>query len=240
MPTPRAMLAEFVGTFALMFVGGGAIVVNAALDGGGSGLLGVALAHGLILGVMVSATMHVSGGQLNPAVAIALAVIREQPWPRAAVFVVTQALGATAAAALLAVLLGPLAAVGGGGETAVEAARLGATLGGMGLGPAAVFGLEVVATFFLMFVILGTAVDRRGVGGTAAVGGFAIGLTVAADILCFGPLTGASMNPARSLGPALVGGHWTLHWVYWLAPITGAIGAAVAYRFTFGQGRDRE
>ena len=113
MPTPRAMLAEFVGTFALMFVGGGAIVVNAALDGGGSGLVGVALAHGLILGVMVSATMHVSGGQLNPAVSIALAVIREQPWPRAAAFVVTQVLGATAAAALLAGLLGQLAAAGG-------------------------------------------------------------------------------------------------------------------------------
>ncbi len=95
--------------------------------------------------------------------------------------------------------------------------------------------LEAIGTFFLMFVIMGTAVDRRGVGGTSAVGGFAIGLTLAAAILCIGPLTGASLNPARSLAPALVAGAWDFHWVYWVGPIVGAALGALAYQFTFAE-----
>ena len=122
-----------------------------------------------------------------------------------------------------------------------DVGNIGATLGAMTDGkdpamtaPGFACVLEFIATFFLMFVIMGTAVDNRGVGKTAAIGGFGIGLTVAADILCFGPLTGASMNPARSFGPALIGVTWDFHWVYWVGPIAGALAAAFVYHCVFG------
>lgn len=228
MPTSRACLAEFVGTFALMFVGGGAIIVTS-----GENLVAIALAHGLILAVMVSATMHISGGQINPAISIALGLAGRQPWSRAGAFVVAQLTGATAAAFLLKLLM----------SGAYDVGNVGATLGALthnGSGHADALravALEAIATFFLMFVIMGTAVDQRGVGGSSAVGGFAIGLTVAAAILCIGPLTGASLNPARSLGPAIVAGAWDAHWVYWVGPIAGAALASLAYRFTFAEKR---
>ncbi len=218
MPASRAMFAEFIGAFALMFVGGAAIIGT-----GGENLLVIACAHGLILGIMVTATMHISGGQLNPAVSVALATIRKQSWSQAGIFVVAQAIGAVAAAAILKATFPDW-----------DAVKLGATLGSLSTGAEASVGtvlvLEFIATFFLMFAVMGTAVDVRGVGKTAAVGGFAIGLTVCADILAIGPLTGASMNPSRSFGPALVGGYWDIQWLYWVAPILGAICAAVSYR----------
>ena len=226
MPTSRACLAEFVGTFALMFVGGGAIIVTS-----GDNLLAIALAHGLILAVMVSATMHISGGQINPAVSIALGLAGRQPWPRAGAFIVAQIAGATVAAFLLKLLM----------SGAYDVGNVGATLGALtesGSEHANAIGavaLEAIATFFLMFVIMGTAVDQRGVGGSSAVGGFAIGLTLAAAILCIGPLTGASLNPARSLAPALVAGAWDVQWVYWIGPIVGAALGALAYQFTFAE-----
>ncbi len=226
MPTSRAFLAEFVGTFALMFVGGGAIIVTS-----GDNLLAIALAHGLILAVMVSATMHISGGQINPAVSIALGLAGRQPWPRAGAFIVAQIAGATVAAFLLKLLM----------SGAYDVGNVGATLGALtesGSEHANAIGavaLEAIATFFLMFVIMGTAVDQRGVGGSSAVGGFAIGLTLAAAILCIGPLTGASLNPARSLAPALVAGAWDVQWVYWIGPIVGAALGALAYQFTFAE-----
>jgi MIP family channel proteins len=211
-------VCEFVGTFALMFVGGAAILHN--YDKGN--IIAVALAHGLILSVMVSAAMHISGGQFNPAVSIGLAVIRRQSWGQAAGWCVAQVLGSALAAKILTLMFV---------ASSVEAGKLGATLGSLS-NPSDVgllFGLEALATFFLMFTIMGSAVDSRGTGGNRAVGGFAIGLCVAACILCFGPLTGASMNPARSFGPALVGGYWDVHWVYWVAPIVGAVIAAVLW-----------
>ncbi len=224
MPPARAALAEFVGTFALMFVGGGAIIVT-----GGENLVAIALAHGLILAVMVSATMHISGGQINPAVSTALALIGRQPWSRAAVFITAQFAGAIVAAFLLKTLLdGPY-----------DVGNVGATLGafsnsaGEHVSAGKTIVLEAIATFMLMFVIMGTAVDDRGVGKTAAVGGFGIGLTVAAAILFIGPLTGASLNPARSFGPALIAGAWDMQWAYWVAPILGASLAAFAYQATF-------
>lgn len=226
MPTSRAFLAEFVGTFALMFVGGGAIIVTS-----GDNLVAIALAHGLILAVMVSATMHISGGQINPAVSIALGLAGRQPWPRAGAFIVAQIAGATVAAFLLKLLM----------SGAYDVGNVGATLGALtesGSEHANAIGavaLEAIATFFLMFVIMGTAVDQRGVGGSSAVGGFAIGLTLAAAILCIGPLTGASLNPARSLAPALVAGAWDVQWVYWIGPIVGAALGALAYQFTFAE-----
>jgi aquaporin TIP len=226
LPPVRAAVAEFIGTFALTFVGGAAIVVTQGMD---SSLVAVALAHGLILSVMVSATMHISGGQLNPAVAIALAAVRKQPPGQAAVFVMAQLLGAVCAAALIRAAFENAAAVNFGATLG----SLSSTASNAGL----VVALEVVATFFLMFVIMGTAVDQRGVGGSRAVGGFGIGLTVAANILAIGPLTGASMNPARSFGPALIGGAWDMHWVYWVAPMLGAVAAAAVYRAVFSLDR---
>lgn len=238
MPPLRAAYAEFVGTFGLVFVGGGAMILTKAMPDGAGGLLTIAMAHGLILAVMVSATLHISGGQINPAVSIVLAAIRKQSWHYAGVFAIAQLLAAIVAAYLLQTLFALLPNAEGAG-TAVEAAKLGATLGALDLNAGLVFALEVIATFFLMFVIMGTIVDQRGVGQNAAVGGFAIGLVVAADILCFGPMTGASMNPARSFGPALIGGHWTMHYVYWLAPMTGALLAALSYHIVFSS-RDNQ
>ena len=120
----------------------------------------------------------------------------------------------------------------------VEEVHLGATLGSLTMGEntnlLAALELEAVGTFFLMFVIMGTAVDNRGVGGTRAIGGFGIGVTLAAVILCIGPASGASLNPARSFGPALVGGVWENHGLYWVAPILGAVLAALAYQAVFG------
>jgi MIP family channel proteins len=217
----KASLAEFVGTFALMFAGGGAIIVT-----GGDNLVAIAFAHGLILAVMVSATMHISGGQINPAVSIALGLVGKQPWSKAGVFIVAQVLGAVVAALLLKTLLSGAYEVGNLGATLGEFSRA----GGENYAPAKVLGLEAIATFFLMFVIMGTAVDQRGIGKTAAIGGLGIGLTLTAAILCIGPATGASLNPARSFGPALVAGAWTMHWAYWVGPIVGAALAAFAYK----------
>ena len=225
MPTHRAAVAEFVGTFALMFVGGGAIIVT-----GGENLVAIAMAHGLILAVMVSATMHISGGQINPAISLGLALIKKQSWSQAVIFIIAQVVGSIAAAFLLKILLGGTFEVG----------NIGATLGSLTdeadpikTNVMAALGLEAIGTFILMFVIMGTAVDKRGVGGTAAIGGLGIGLTLAAVILCIGPATGASVNPARSLGPALVAGTWQNHWVYWVAPIIGATAAALVYKTVF-------
>jgi MIP family channel proteins len=217
------VVAEAVGALALMFVGGAAIL-------NGSDLLHVAMAHGLILAVTVTALMHISGGQFNPAVSVALAVIGRQPWGRALAFAAAQLAGA----ALGAFLLSRAFSAG-----QVEAGRLGATLGSLSLAgnTGMVLVLEAVATFFLMLVILGSAVDQRGVGQGAKVGGFAIGLTVSANILAIGPLTGASMNPSRSFGPALVGGYWDMHWAYWAAPIAGAVAAALVWSLLLGGGK---
>ena len=220
----KASLAEFVGTLALMFVGGGAIIVT-----GGENLVAIAFAHGLILAVMVSATMHISGGQINPAVSIALGLAGKQPWSKAGIFIVAQILGAVVGALLLKTLLSGAYEVGNLGATLGELSRA----GGENYAPVRVLGLEAIATFFLMFVIMGTAVDQRGIGKTAAIGGLGIGLTLTAAILCIGPATGASLNPARSFGPALVAGAWTMHWAYWVGPIVGAALAAFVYKLVF-------
>lgn len=208
--------SEFIGAFALTFAGAAAIIHT-----GGENLVAIAMAHGLVLAVTISALMHVSGGQFNPAVSIGLAAIGKQPWARAATFVVAQLIGAVAAAFVLKSAFAP---------DAVNAVRLGATLGSMSTGAGAapmwVLGLEIIATFMLMTAVLGTAVDQRGVGKTSAIGGFGIGLTLSAMIFAIGPATGASLNPSRSFGPALVGGHWDIHWVYWAGPIIGATLAA--------------
>ncbi len=225
----KKQVAEFIGVFALTFVGGGAIIVTS-----GQELIAISLAHGLILAVMVASLMHISGAQFNPAVSIALATRGKQSWSDAISFSIVQLLGGIAAAFLLKATMVP----------AFEFANshIGETLGRYSnasepdmLSAWRVLVLEGLATFFLMWVIMGVAVDGKNVkhNGIAAL---AIGGVVAADIYCFGPATGASMNPARSFGPALVVSDWTLHWCYWVGPIVGAALAAFVYDRVMGTG----
>ncbi len=208
----RHFVAEFVGTFALVFVGGGAIMM--ATSGAGN-LLSVAAAHGLILAIMVTATMRISG-HLNPAVTLGfLAARRIQP-AMAGMYVVAQLLGAMAAAYAHKGLF-PL--------DVYNAARGGTQSIALAVSGPQAFGLEALATFFLVFAVFGSAVDPQ----APKIGGWAIGLTVAADILAIGPLTGASMNPARSFGPAVAAGIWEGQVIYWTGPIVGGVLAAVLY-----------
>jgi MIP family channel proteins len=213
----RHFVAEFVGIFALVFVGGGAIMM-ASLTNSTAGLVTVGLAHGIILAVMVSATMNVSGGHLNPAVTLAMLVTRRIAPIMAAVHVGAQLVGAALAALALkwTVPEGVFSATRGGGQSI----SLDITM------PQAI-GLEVIATFFLVFVIFGTAVSAI----APRLGGMAIGLTIAADIMAIGPLTGASMNPARSFGPAFATSIYEAQAVYWIGPIIGAIIAGLVWEF---------
>jgi MIP family channel proteins len=220
----KAAVAEFVGTFALIFVGAGAVILSSS---GQLDLVGVALAHGLVLAVMVSVTGHISGGQINPAVTIALWAAGKIATVRGAVLIVAQLLGGVIGALLLRYV------VGGGPFDAGGA-------GAPALGPGVAVGkgifIEAILTFFLVFVVFGTAVDDRGPWNKTA--GFTIGLTIAFDILAFGPLTGAAMNPARWFGPALVGGLWDDAVVWIVGPIAGAIIAGVLYTTVLLRGEE--
>lgn len=210
----KAYLAEFIGTFALIFIGAGSIV---AAPLAASGLVGVALAHGLTIAVMVSATAAVSGGHLNPSVTVGFLLTGRIGPVDALGYIVSQCLGGIAAAALLLALL----------PAQARAAAVGVTALADGVSPLSGLLIEAVLTFFLMFVIYGTAADRR----APKVGGLFIGLTIALDILMGGPFTGGAMNPARHLGPALFAGTaFTAQlWIYWLGPILGASAAALIY-----------
>ncbi|HSA57374.1 MAG TPA: aquaporin [Gemmatimonadaceae bacterium] len=216
-PFVRHFVAEFVGIFALVFVGGGAIMMAARTNPPGS-LLAIALAHGLILALMVSATMNVSGGHLNPAVTLGFLVARRITPVMAAVHVAAQLVGA---------VFGALALKWFMPAELFNATRAGGQSVALDVAMSQAIGLEVVAAFFLMFVIYGTAVNDV----APKLGGMAIGLTIAADILAIGPLTGASMNPARSFGPALVTGLWEGQIVYWAGPIIGMIVGALVWEF---------
>ncbi len=200
-----------------MFAGCGAIVANAERDGA-LGSNGIALTFGLVIMVMVYATGHLSGAHINPAVTAAFCASRHFPIRDAAWYVPAQLVGATAGALLLRIVWSG------------TPADLGATLPTVGAGPALVY--EVVMTAFLMFVIMAVATDTRAVGAAAAI---AIGGTVALDALFGGPVTGASMNPARSFGPALVAGEWHDFWVYVVGPLGGAMIGAFAYQLTRGK-----
>lgn len=209
-PLLRRAAAEFIGTYGLVTAGCGAIMVNAMT--GSLTHVGVALTFGLIITVMIAATGHISGAHFNPAVTIAFALTRHFAWRDVPFYVGSQLLGAILGAGTLRLMLGDVAQLG----VTVPA---GSTLQS--------FVLEVLLTAVLMFVIISVATDTKAVGETAAL---AIGFTVALDALWGGPISGASMNPARSLGPALVAGIWTDQWIYVFAPLIGASLGAVAYQ----------
>jgi MIP family channel proteins len=214
----RHFAAEFIGMFAFVFVGSGAIM-TARMSQSPAALVEVALAHGLTMAVMVSATMRISG-HINPAVTLGLLVARRIEPMMAALYIIAQILGAIAAGYALKATFpeAVFAATRGGGQ----AIALDVT-GGQA------FLLEAIATFFLVFVVFGTVVDLRG----PKIGGLAIGFVIAADILAIGPLTGASMNPARSFGPAVASSVYEAQLLYWFAPITGAVLASLLYEFLF-------
>lgn len=206
----RRASAEMVGTYALVTAGCGAIMVNA--ETAVLGHIGVAATFGLIVMVMIAATGHISGAHFNPAVTVAFAITRHFPWRDVPFYVGGQVSGALLAALTLRLVIG-------------DVANVGMTLPTGSVGQS--FGMEILLTAVLMFVIIAVATDTRAVGETAAL---AIGATVALDALWGGPVSGASMNPARSIGPALVAGIWTHQWVYILAPLIGAVLGGLAYQ----------
>jgi MIP family channel proteins len=214
----RVLLAEALGTFYLCFAGIAAIVCTAPPIGAGGGLVAIALAHGLALSIAVNNFGGISGAHFNPAVTLAMLATRRIKPTLAVFYIVAQLLGASIAAVTCREIFPP---------DAVNAVMLGIPLPAAWASTGTVFCMELVLTFLLVTSIFGTAVDER--GKTVKIGGFAIGLTVAFDILAGGPVSGASMNPARSFGPALVMGHWQWHWLYWVAPIVGGVGAAIFY-----------
>jgi aquaporin TIP len=212
----RRSVAEFVGAFALIFVGAGSVMT------GGGDLLGVAVAHGLILAIMVTALGHISGGHFNPAVTLGFLVTRRIKPLLGLCYWAAQFSGAVAAALLLKWIYP---------DQVSDAAKLGAPTLNPQISPSAGFILEAVLTFFLVWVVFATAADPR--GAFTVIAGFAIGLTIAADILIGGPLTGAAMNPGRALGPMLVQNQWADGWIWFIGPFLGGALAALAYEMLY-------
>ena len=221
------LIAEFLGTFALVFIGAGAATL--AFTGLGGGLVGVALAHGLVLAVMVSALGHISGAHFNPAVTVGAWVTGKIETARAPLYILAQLVGAAAGAGLLRLVLP---------DQVFDSVGLGATVVNHDIGMSNMQAIlvEATLTFFLVLVVFAVAVDDRGT--FQSVAGLPIGLVLAFDILMGGGLTGASMNPARTFGPALLSGTWTDIWVYIVGPVSGAIVAATLYWWVYL--RDRE
>ncbi len=211
----RRLAAEAIGTFALVFAGCGAIMVDSKT--GALGHVGVAITFGLVIMAMIYAVGHVSGAHFNPAVTLSFALTRHFPRRHIAPYWLAQIGGALIAAAILRGSLGNIAHVGATYPSGSDHQA---------------FLWEAVLSFFLMFVIMAVATDTRAVGEAAAI---AIGGTVGLDAMFGGPITGASMNPARSLGPGIVTGDLTAIWVYLLAPAVGASIAALAYTFIRGE-----
>jgi len=223
----RSALAEFIGTFTLIFIGCGSVVMagNLLPVGMGGGLVAIALAHGIALACIVSAIGHVSGGHVNPAVTAGLWVTGQIATSKAALYWVSQMLGALAGAMALKVVMP--SALG-------DAVHLGtpALDSAMGIGAAVV--LEAILTFFLVFIVYGTAVDSR--GSFPMIAGLGIGLVLTFDILAGGPMTGAAMNPARWFGPAVASGTWTDWWVWIVGPLAGGIIAGFVGKVVFAEG----
>jgi MIP family channel proteins len=216
---PQKLFAEFLGTFALIFFGAGAVCTDQYLHGaGGVGLLGIALAHGLAIGIMVSALGHISGGHFNPAVTIGFWVTKRVSTVDVLIYWAAQLAGAAAAAFLLKAIVP---------EETWRAVALGtpALVRDFSVGHGIV--LEAITTFFLVLVVFATAVDEKGT--FRSIAGFGIGLTITLGILVAGPFTGAALNPARSFGPALASSHWANWGVYWVGPLAGGFIAGLLY-----------
>jgi MIP family channel proteins len=210
-------IAEFVGTFTLVFVGAGSIIATHGND-----LTAIALAHGLAIGVMASAVGHISGGHFNPAVTLGFLVTKRIEPRLAATYWFAQITAGIVAAFLLSAVLP---------EPAVDGVDLGVPALGAGISPGAGLVIEIVLTFFLVWVIFACAADPR--GAIAASSGLAIGFTITLDILIGGRYTGAAMNPARALGPQLVQNIWSDAWVWYVGPAFGAIAAACLYDYLY-------
>lgn len=220
----QAVLAELIAMFLFVFLGAGAVVATGMVGGNAmtaERLTAIALAHGLAIAVLVAAIARFSGGHINPAVTVAAVVTRKIGLAKGAMYVVGQLVGAALGALLLAAVIPDESQGALGGHALNVAVRPGLVI-------------EMVLTFALVFVIFATAVDPKGPGHLAP---FAIGITVMVDHLVGVPLTGASMNPARSFGPALAMGQWADQWVYWVGPIVGGIIAGVLYDMVYIKGR---
>ncbi|HYL57754.1 MAG TPA: aquaporin [Candidatus Acidoferrales bacterium] len=212
----RSVVAEFVGTFFFVTLGAGVIVTDQMM-GGKLGLPGIALCHGLALSLAVTATMRVSGGHLNPAVTVAMLTIGKIKPTMAGAYIIGQLLASLLAGAVLVSIFD---------KSVWDPVHLGTPALAAGVGVGLGVWVEIILTFFLIFAIMGTAVYAK---SPIQIGGFGVGLTILADILVGGPVTGASMNPARSFGPAFISGFTNNHWVYWVGPIIGAVLAANIY-----------
>lgn len=206
----RRAIAEGIGTFFLVLIGPGAVMVD-AYTGGVIGHAGIALAFAFVVLAMIYTIGHLSGAHINPAVTLAFWAAGRFPGREVVPYVLAQSAGAVLASLTLLGILGPVG-------------KLGATVPAIPVGGA--FAVEFLLSFALMFVIMAVATDERVADGFAGV---AVGLTVGFDAMMGGPLTGASMNPARSLGPAVASGIWTAHWLYWVAPVAAMIVAARLY-----------
>jgi aquaporin TIP len=216
---PERLTAEFVGTFALIYIGAGSITLANTFGLGTVGIIGIAIAHGLAIGTMVTAVGHVSGGHFNPAVTIGAWVTQKIKSAHASAYILTQLAGASFGALMLRASLPKL--VVKASKYGVPEVRQPGLSNGQGV------LIEFVLTFFLVWVIFATAMDPEGAFNKVA--GLAIGFVITMDILMGGYYTGAAMNPAREFGPALLGGGWKGWWVYWIGPIAGAIVAAALY-----------
>ena len=221
------LVAEGIGTFLFFFVGAGAVVVASQAAAGGGGLVGVALAHGLVLAVLVSAFGSISGGHFNPAVTFAIWISGRIATVRAATYWVAQLAGALAAGFALRAVFA---------ESMWGPTNIGSPALAEAVAPATGIVIEAVLTMLLVFTVFGTAVDRR----APRIGGMAIGLAVGADILMGGPLTGAAMNPARWFGPAVAAGVFENWYVWWIGPLLGAAIAALIYRYLLAETEEPE
>lgn len=212
----KSYWAEFLGTFALCFVGQGAICVAQMTGAGPGALLGIAVAHGLALATMISALGATSGAHFNPAVTFGFLITGRQKLPSAIAYWISQLLGAVVASLLLRNALP---------DAVWQGVHLGAPSIAPELSVSSALLIEAILTFFLVTAVWGTAVDER----APKIGGFGIGMTVTMDILIGGPLTGAAMNPARAFGAAQMSGTMANQWVWWVGPLAGAAVAALLY-----------
>jgi MIP family channel proteins len=207
----RRGVAEFVGTFTLIFIGGGAGIVS------NSDIVAIGLANGLAIGIMVSNLGHISGGHFNPAITLGFVVTRRIKLSLAAVYIFVQLLGAVCAAFILRYLFTQLFV-----KQTAPAPHVSDTKA---------LVLEAIMTVFLVWAVWATAVDPR--GAFKSIAGLAIGLTITIDVFVGGPVTGAAMNPARAFGPELAGNTWTGWWIYWVGPIAGALVASLVYEYLY-------